>query len=396
MRQAAQQAGLLSAQDGSSTDGVTSEAATAAIEQLLERELQVPDPSEEACRRYHEAHPAAHVQGERVQMRHVLFAVTPGVDVKQLRLRAEALLLELRCADDGGATFRAAAQKWSNCPSGAQGGELGWLTRAGRLCARVCAGRLWQCRDRRAFAPGAQPFWPACGGSGGARGRRQPSFEQVRGAVALSLRQQTWMNALRQYLQLLAGAARAGGRGHRRCRNATGSISRTPARPCRRAESRPCLMTTYWSACAVSTRTLSRSTGSNSRPSSPRAAPNDAVHRLLGFRLVPHLLTGAGPGELFLVRNVGAFVPPYDGSYGLHGTAAAIEFAVLSLQVSRIVVCGHSHCGAIKALYGEVPAEAHNLRRWLDLGRKAACPWCPVRKPCVVPSSGPWYCSSNA
>ncbi len=90
-------------------------------------------------------------------------------------------------------------------------------------------------------------------------------------------------------------------------------------------------------------------------------------------RLVPYLLTGAGPGELFIVRNVGAFVPPYDGSYGLHGTAAAIEFAVLSLQVSRIVVCGHSHCGAIKTLYGEVPPEAQNLRRWLELGPEALC-----------------------
>ncbi len=91
-------------------------------------------------------------------------------------------------------------------------------------------------------------------------------------------------------------------------------------------------------------------------------------------RLVPHLLTGAGPGELFLVRNVGAFVPPYDGSHGHHGTAAAIEFAVLSLQVRRIVVCGHSHCGAVKALYGEVPAEALNLQRWLELGREAVLP----------------------
>lgn len=91
-------------------------------------------------------------------------------------------------------------------------------------------------------------------------------------------------------------------------------------------------------------------------------------------RLLPYLLTGAGPGELFLVRNVGAFVPPYDGSYGHHGTAAAIEFAVLELHVSRIVVCGHSHCGAIKALYGEVSPEAHNLQRWLDLGREAALP----------------------
>jgi len=91
-------------------------------------------------------------------------------------------------------------------------------------------------------------------------------------------------------------------------------------------------------------------------------------------RLVPYLLTGAGPGELFLVRNVGAFVPPHDQSQGFHGTAAAIEFAVLNLRVRRIIVCGHSHCGAIRALYGEVPAAAQNLARWLDLGREAALP----------------------
>jgi carbonic anhydrase len=91
-------------------------------------------------------------------------------------------------------------------------------------------------------------------------------------------------------------------------------------------------------------------------------------------RLVPYLLTGAGPGELFLVRNVGAFVPPYDQSRGFHGTAAAIEFAVLNLNVKRIVVCGHSHCGAIRALYGEVPRDAKNLAQWLELGREAALP----------------------
>jgi carbonic anhydrase len=91
-------------------------------------------------------------------------------------------------------------------------------------------------------------------------------------------------------------------------------------------------------------------------------------------RLVPYLLTGAGPGELFIVRNVGAFIPPYDGSRGLHGTTAAIEFAVLSLEVERIVVCGHSHCGAIRAAYEGTPAEAVNLREWLKLAAEALLP----------------------
>ena len=107
---------------------------------------------------------------------------------------------------------------------------------------------------------------------------------------------------------------------------------------------------------------------------------DDGQHPLTLFigcsdsRLVPYLLTGAGPGELFLARNVGAFVPPYDQSQGFHGTAAAIEYAVLNLQVQRIIVCGHSHCGAIRALYEEVVPAAQNLARWLDLGREAALP----------------------
>ena len=54
-------------------------------------------------------------------------------------------------------------------------------------------------------------------------------------------------------------------------------------------------------------------------------------------RLLPYMLTGAGPGELFIVRNVGALVPPYDGSRGLHGTMAAVEYAVLALKVERML-----------------------------------------------------------
>ena len=111
--------------------------------------------------------------------------------------------------------------------------------------------------------------------------------------------------------------------------------------------------------------------------------PNTLFIGCSDSRLVPYLLTGMGPGELFLVRNVGAFVPPYDGQLegvennhwsGFHGTAAAIEFAVLSLRVRRIIVCGHSHCGGIRALYAGAPNGARHLSHWLDLGREAVLP----------------------
>jgi carbonic anhydrase len=94
-------------------------------------------------------------------------------------------------------------------------------------------------------------------------------------------------------------------------------------------------------------------------------------------RLVPYLLTGAGPGELFMVRNVGALVPPC-GCNEHHGTAAAIEFALLQLKVRHIVVCGHSHCGAMRALYEDVSPEATHLAGWLELARKAALPVRPT------------------
>jgi peptidyl-prolyl cis-trans isomerase C len=206
LRQAAQQAGLLSADEEPGTEGAISTQASDAIEQLLDRELSVPDPSEEACRRYHEAHPAAHAQGERVHLRHVLFAVTPGVDVKQLRLRAEALLIELRCADDGGAKFAEAAAQWSNCPSGQQGGDLGWLARAD--CAPEFAREVFGNAEVGVLARlvhsrfGLHVVEVVARDPG-----QQPAFEEVRQAIALTLRQQAWVNALRQYLQLLAGAA---------------------------------------------------------------------------------------------------------------------------------------------------------------------------------------------
>ena len=210
LRQQAQRQGLLAPDDESGLDGATSAAASQAIEQLLERELQVPEPSEQACRRYHAAHPGFGSQGESAHLRHVLFAVTPGVDVTLLRQRAERLLLELRCADDGGPRFAEAAREWSNCPSGAQGGDLGWLTPED--CAPEFAREVFGSHEVGVLARLVHSRFGLHVVQVCARKAAKPKvFEEVQASIALVLRQQAWVNALRQYLQLLAGSAEVEG-----------------------------------------------------------------------------------------------------------------------------------------------------------------------------------------
>lgn len=88
-------------------------------------------------------------------------------------------------------------------------------------------------------------------------------------------------------------------------------------------------------------------------------------------RVVPDLLLDAAPGDLFVARNVGAFVPPFEPEAGHNETAAAVEYAVQVLGVSDIVVCAHTHCGAIRGLYAPPEAPAPNLIRWLELSVEA-------------------------
>lgn len=106
-------------------------------------------------------------------------------------------------------------------------------------------------------------------------------------------------------------------------------------------------------------------------------------------RVVPGLLMSAEPGELFIARNIGAFVPPFGAEPGLDGTAAAIEFALLELHVTDIVVCGHSHCGAVKALYQPPGEEAPHLRRWLEIGAPARIGRAPTPARPDAPGSRP-------
>jgi peptidyl-prolyl cis-trans isomerase C len=207
LRQAAQGTGLLAADDNPSADGVISEAAADAIEALLDKVLDIPEPSEEACQRHYAAHQSSYRSGEKILLRHILFAVTPGVDVVTLRQRAESALLDVRCYDDKTPDgFAQAARELSNCPSGAQGGDLGWLSPddcapefAKELFGHAEVGVLPRLVHSRFGLHVVEVL------------QREPGaslpFEAVRGTVSMSLRQKAYVTALRQYLRLLAGRA---------------------------------------------------------------------------------------------------------------------------------------------------------------------------------------------
>lgn len=208
LRQRAMALGLLAMDDPVPVEGAISEEASQAIEALLARELTGPEPDDAACRRHYDAHARHFARGERVQVRHILFAVTPGVDVSLLRQRAEQYLIALRASDV--AAFTEAARELSNCPSGAEGGQLGWLRVddcapefARELFGRSEIGVLPQLLHSRfglhiAAVDAREPG-------------RLPPFEQVREAVALQMRQHHQISAVRQYLQTLAADARLEG-----------------------------------------------------------------------------------------------------------------------------------------------------------------------------------------
>jgi carbonic anhydrase len=85
-------------------------------------------------------------------------------------------------------------------------------------------------------------------------------------------------------------------------------------------------------------------------------------------RVLAELITQSKPGDLFVVKNIGNIVPPAAVTGSTNSTAAAIEFAVETLRVSDIVICGHSQCGAMNALLGDAPTDKMpHLREWLTL-----------------------------
>lgn len=197
LRQRAVAVGLL---DPAAEDGAVVEAA---IEALLEKEVATPVPTDAECRRYYEQNPAEFESGDLVHARHILFQVTPQVNVPQMRARAEQALNELLAEPD---RFTALASELSNCPSGAQGGNLGQIGRGDMLPEF----------EKAVFKFGASGVlrelvktrygFHIVAVDRRIPGRRLP-FDAVREQIGARLRSRVEERALRQYVSVLAGQA---------------------------------------------------------------------------------------------------------------------------------------------------------------------------------------------
>lgn len=173
------------------------------IGELLEREVRTPEPAADECQRFFAANPDRFRSGDLAEVRHILFAVTPGTPVAALRARAEAVLAELRAeAKD----FAARAGELSNCPSGQQGGNLGQFGR----------GEMVPEFDAAVFDGAAAGILPRLVATRFGfhiidvvhrlPGHRLP-YEAVRESVAAYLARRVEAEALRQYVAVLAGSA---------------------------------------------------------------------------------------------------------------------------------------------------------------------------------------------
>lgn len=99
-------------------------------------------------------------------------------------------------------------------------------------------------------------------------------------------------------------------------------------------------------------------------------SPSILIIACCDSRAAPETIFNAGPGELFVLRNVANLVPTFQPDAGQHGTSAAIEFAVNSLAVSDIVVMGHGRCGGIRAALdpqGAPLAQGDFIGKWMSM-----------------------------
>ena len=190
------QCGLLTSEHGAAD-------IDAAIERLLEREVITPEPTDEECSRYYALHPDEFSSGDLVFGRHILFAVTPGAPLALIRAQAEKVLAEL--ASDA-SRFADLAARYSNCPSGEQGGNLGQLARG--ECVPEFEPALF---EGRILGVLPRLINTRFGFHIVAIDQRVPGqlapYAAVRDQIATRLYAQVQEKALKQYVQILASHA---------------------------------------------------------------------------------------------------------------------------------------------------------------------------------------------
>lgn len=174
-----------------------------AIGALLARHAPAPEADEAACRRYYQANPQRFIVGELIEADHILFQVTPGVNLDMLRAHASAVLADL-LADPS--TFAEVARRQSNCPSAAVGGNLGQLGRGDTVpefekavFALPAGGLLPQVLETRHGLHVVRVTRRI-------EGRLLP-FEQVHESIASALTAASRDTAWRQYARLLVERA---------------------------------------------------------------------------------------------------------------------------------------------------------------------------------------------
>ncbi|CAN5564852.1 peptidylprolyl isomerase [soil metagenome] len=186
------------------------EAERKVIEAMVDGEVQSPQPNEDECQRYYEANPSQFMVGQALHVRHILFAVTPGVNVHALTVHAEKALLELTRKDAPPARFAQLAAELSNCPTSAQGGDLGWV--GPDDCAPELANELFHQKHSQ-WGMGVHPrlihtrFGFHIIDVLNRRAGKQPAYAEVRERIAALLAMQSRARALHQYMSLLVGEA---------------------------------------------------------------------------------------------------------------------------------------------------------------------------------------------
>ena len=179
-----------------------------AIDGMLDTQVTVPKPSAQECQRYYDVHRQMLAVGQARQIRHILFAVTQGVNVTALAQKAEATLFELRKPAVAVDRFAQLAAELSNCPSGALGGELGWLTP--QDCAPELAKELFF-NQESSETLGIMPRlvhtrhgFHIIDVQAITLGKL-PEFDVIHPQLRLHLQAQSKVTALRQYMTLLVG-----------------------------------------------------------------------------------------------------------------------------------------------------------------------------------------------